>query len=278
MVGARSAAVSADHAAGQQPWLHPQGLPPQVGAVMSTRIGGVSQGPFASLNLRPWADAPGHDTPEAVARNQARFGAVLEGARPVWLDQVHGTRVLRLTPAAGDDQAPRAQADAAITTELGLACTVLVADCLPVLFASACGQVVGAAHAGWRGLAGGVLEATVAAMQQVAGVPASQLHAWLGACIGPAAFEVGADVREAFGPGAEAFFRQKPAEPMTEAAQRAPKWLADLPGLARWRLAQAGLTQVHSCGACTFSEPSRFFSFRRDGVTGRHAAAIWRRG
>lgn len=248
-------------------WLQATGLPAGVTGLMSTRLGGVSQPPYDSLNLRP----PGLrgdalDEPAAVLNNQARFAAALGGARPVYLDQVHGVAVVRLSAAtAATPGHPRA--DASFTTETGLACTVLVADCLPVLLASHDGAVVGAAHAGWRGLAGGVLEATLQAMTEASGVAADGMCAWLGACIGPQCFEVGADVREAFSGAPDALF-QPTGTP--------GKWWADLPGLARWRLGRAGLRQVTGGLWCTHSDASRFFSFRRERVTGRHAAAIWR--
>ena len=249
-------------------WLAATGLPPQVGGLMTSRQGGVSAAPFDSLNLRPpglRGDAV--DAPEAVWENQRRLAEVLAGARPVYLDQVHGTEVVRLT-AASLDTARLPRADACITTEVGLACTVLVADCLPVLLATADGQAVGAAHAGWRGLAGGVLEATVAALQGVSDQPAHQMHAWLGACIGPRRFEVGQDVRTAFAEAPEACF--------VSTGQPA-KWWADLPSLARWRLNRAGVVKVSGGRWCTHTDASRFFSFRRDRITGRHAAVIWRR-
>jgi len=249
-------------------WLPADGLPAGVAGGMSTRAGGVSAAPFDGLNLRPWglrADAV--DDPAAIAENQRRWAARMAPARPVWLDQVHGARVVRLGPGdLNDAGGPFQQADAAVTTERGVACTVLVADCLPVLFADARGRAVGAAHAGWRGLAGGVLEAIVEALCLAAACRPAELHAWLGACIGPSAFEVGEDVRTAFGPVARAHFRP---------TGQAGKWWADLPALARQRLVASGVTQVSGGGWCTVSEPSRFFSFRRDRVTGRHAASVW---
>lgn len=255
--------------AGHPDWLRPQDLPASVGAVMSTRAGGVSQGPFAGLNLRP-PELPGADVdePAAVLTNRERFALALEGARPVYLSQVHGVGVHRLTAADHAPGRPLAEADASITTERGIACTVLVADCLPVLFATQDGQGVGAAHAGWRGLAGGVLEATLAALHDATGRPPGEVCAWLGACIGPQRFEVGADVHEAFADGPASCFRP---------TGQPGKWWADLAGLARWRLERAGVVQLSGDGWCTASDASRFFSFRRDRVTGRHAAAIWRR-
>lgn len=241
--------------------------PATVGALMSTREGGVSRPPFDSLNLRP-AGLRGDavDDPQSIAENQRRFAAAM-GATPVWLDQVHGADVVRLHGVP--DGFPRA--DAAVTTEQGLACCVLVADCLPVLLCDAAGRAVGAAHAGWRGLAGGVLEHTVAALCEAAAAPPADLHAWLGPCIGPRQFEVGADVLAAFA-GDEAHFVPRPRP------DGSPRWLADLPALARARLARAGLTRVSGGAWCTVEDGSRFFSFRRDRVTGRLAAAVWRRG
>ena len=248
-------------------WPAPVG----VRALMSTRVGGVSLAPFDSLNLRPAALAGGtRDDPAAITENQRRFAAAL-GARPVWLNQVHGAAVRRLTQADLDAKKTLPMADAAITTESGIACAVLVADCLPVLLCSADATVVGAAHAGWRGLAAGVLEASLAAMQQACGCKPGEVLAWLGPCIGPAAFEVGADVLLAFGatpgePGRRFNFNPRP--------DGSPRWRADLAGLARDRLHAVGVTLISGAGECTVSQPSRFFSFRRDGRTGRMAAAI----
>lgn len=232
-----------------------------VGAWMSTRNGGVSQGPFESLNLGRSAG----DSAAAVDENRRRFAAEL-GAAPHWMSQVHGTRVLRLA-ASREDIATGA--DAAITTEPGVACSVMVADCLPVLLAAPGGTGVGAAHAGWRGLAAGVLEACVTALAEAARCRPAELVAWLGPCIGPRRFEVGEEVLSAFGGGPRFVERRR--------ADGALRWLADLPGLATDRLHRAGLTQISASGLCTVENDSRFFSYRRDGVTGRMAAAIWLR-
>jgi YfiH family protein len=246
----------------------PGGAPAGVGAAMSTRHGGVSTAPWHSLNL---GVAVG-DEAAAVARNRARWVEAL-GARPVWLRQVHGVQVLRLDATTPDH--PAEPADAAWTTEPGIACTVQVADCLPVLLATRDGRAVAAAHAGWRGLAAGVLEATVAALQAGTAVPAAELRAWLGPCIGPQAFEVGPEVLQGFGrpplPADQPGFRWSPR------ADGSPRWHADLPALARERLAAVGVTAVAVHGGCTVAGGSDFFSFRRDGVTGRLAAAVWRR-
>ena len=250
--------------------------PAQVSALMSTRSGGVSAAPFDSLNLRPpLLGGAGVDQPESVFQNQRHFSQAL-GAVPIWLNQVHGTTVVTLT--AADRQAGRdlPQADASISREPGLACTVLVADCLPVLFCSVDGLAVGAAHAGWRGLAAGVIDQTVSALCQLAGCPADQLLAWLGPCIGPQAFEVGEDVLQAFG--------VDPRQPDASLFRHSPRsdgghrWRADLAGLATRRLATLGVRQLSGGTWCTFSDASRFFSFRRDGRTGRMAAAVAIRG
>ena len=246
------------------------GAPAQVTALMSTRQGGVSQAPFDSLNLRP-PGLPGGDPddPAAVLQNQRRFAAAL-GARPVWLNQVHGAVVLRLHAGMAADALP--QADASVCTEPGIACAVLVADCLPVLLCTDDGSGVAAAHAGWRGLAGGVLDNTVAALCQATGLASERLLAWLGPCIGPTAFEVGEDVLRAFG--------ADPARPDPEcfiARQRSdgsPAWLVNLPALARQHLLALGVTQVSGGGWCTVGDASRFFSYRRDRRCGRLAGAI----
>jgi YfiH family protein len=186
-------------------------------------------------------------------------------AEPGWLHQVHGTRVARLVSTEQDKNEMR-ESDASVASEAGVVCAVMAADCLPVLFCDDAGTAVGAAHAGWRGLAAGVLEATVRAMGQ----PGDRLMAWMGAAIGPDSFEVGAEVREAFvavDPAAAACFRPR-AVP--------GKLLADLYGLARQRLARAGVRRVFGGGLDTYADPRRFFSYRRDGRTGRLAALVWR--
>ncbi|MEO7055540.1 MAG: peptidoglycan editing factor PgeF [Caldimonas sp.] len=239
---------------------------------MTTRTGGHSTGPFASMNVHAGAG----DDPDAVAANRMLFAAAM-GATPVFMRQVHGTRVVRVGVADTLPSAAIHDADAAVTSEPGVACAVMVADCLPLLFAAANGRAVGAAHAGWRGLAAGVVEATVRGVCAAADCAPADVVVWLGACIGPAAFEVGADVLEAF--GADTSAREATVASAVDASRFRPgrpdRWLADLPQLARDRLLAAGVTQVSGGGFCTVTEASRFFSFRRSGVTGRMVAAVW---
>lgn len=250
--------------------LLPQFSAPNVGALMTTRVGGVSRAPFDSLNLRPEVG----DDPLAVAQNRRRLQVAIS-AEPVRLDQVHGADVLAIDDAAlqGSRGGVLARADASLCLRPGVACEVQVADCLPVLFAHRGGRGVAAAHAGWRGLAGGVLEQTLVRLCSACGAAPSDIEVWLGACIGPTRFEVGADVLAAFGctptlPGG----RFVPAS-------AAGKWLADLSGLARDRFAAAGVTRLQgndgSLPWCTVSNPSRFFSFRRERVCGRMSALVW---
>ena len=245
-------------------WLLPELNVDGVGALMTTRRGGISASPFDSFNL---SERTG-DVAETVAYNRACLERVC-AAVPVYLNQVHGARVVRLGREDAQAGAPVHDADACITTDPGIACTVLVADCLPVLFAAPGGRAVGAAHAGWRGLAAGVLEATLHAVCEAAGCHPSQVQVWLGACIGPERFEVGADVVETFGSNADAGV----ASCFVPCASG--KWLADLPQLARHRLRGAGVTAVKGGEGCTVSDASRFYSFRRDRITGRMAASVW---
>jgi YfiH family protein len=226
---------------------------------MSTREGGLSDGPFASMNL---GTAVG-DVAERVAANRARFAAAC-GAAPVFLRQVHGTRVVRIGAADALPEAPRHDADASVTTEPGLACTVQVADCLPVLFAAPDGRGVAAAHAGWRGLAAGVLDATIADLCEAAGCRPRDLDAWLGVCIGPRAFEVGADVLEAFGVA-------RPAGPSVR-PDAAGKWLADLrPGAGPLR---RGRRAGRCRGGCLRGRVTVLFLSARPHHR-RMAAAVW---
>ncbi|MCX8520051.1 MAG: peptidoglycan editing factor PgeF [Rhodoferax sp.] len=255
-------------------WLLPDWpAPPSVRAICTTRSGGISTGMYASMNLGQHVG----DDPKRVHANRSHLQKAW-GVRAVFMHQVHGSTVQELNPQSLHG----APADAACTTAQELACTVMVADCLPVLLCDAAGCRVAAAHAGWRGLLGvngyGVLENTVAHMRQTAvvaqtGQQGHALLAWLGPCIGPRAFEVGEDVRQAF-------VAQSAAAQACFVAAKPGKWLADLPGLARQRLGALGITKIFgndgSDAWCTFSNPSRFFSHRRDAVSGRMAACIWR--
>lgn len=234
--------------------------PPGVRAVFTLRIGGVSVPPFDTFNVATHVG----DEPRAVAENRARLRASLElPAEPAWLEQVHGNRVVDLDgPASLGSLGP---ADAAVTRAPGRICVIQVADCMPVLFAAADGSAVGAAHAGWRGLAGGVLEATVRAMN----TPPAELLAWMGPAIGQPHFEVGDEVRAAFlaaDAGAAAAF----------AGNERGRWQCDLYALARRRLTALGVPSIHGGGWCTYAQARRFFSYRRDGRCGRMAALIWR--
>ena len=235
--------------------------PARVRAAFTLRQGGVSTAPYDSLNVGVHVG----DDPAAVAENRRRIRAQLQlPEEPAWIEQVHGIEVLDL-----DQSAATGTADAVFTRRPGLVCAVQVADCLPVLFATRDGRGVGAAHAGWRGLAGGVLEATVAALREATRAAPGDIVAWLGACIGPDAFEVGEDVREAFDADETRHFRAAPARDGRR------KWFADLPALAHGRLQRLGLVDIEACGLCTASDTSRFFSYRREGLTGRLAAAAW---
>jgi hypothetical protein len=233
--------------------------PPGVRAAFSLRDGGVSAGPWASLNLGNHVG----DDPAAVRENRRRLREALAlPGEPRWLEQVHGVAVSRDVAATVPPVA-----DAFVTERVGVVATVMVADCIPVLFCDRGGGVVAAAHAGWRGLLAGVLENTVQAM----GVDPDRLLAWLGPAIGPARFEVGPEVREAFlqsTPGEDAAARFVPSP--------AGRWLCDLPGLARDRLSRLGVGAVSGGQHCTASDAGRFFSHRRDAPrTGRMAAVVW---
>ena len=247
-------------------------------ALFSTRSGGVSQSPFHSLNL---GDHVG-DAAQAVSANRAvftqRLGGSIEptdGVRPIFLNQVHGTHVVALDVDTPDGTV----ADACLSVQRGLACTIMVADCLPVLLTDQAGSFVAAAHAGWRGLAGqdgsGVLESVIAAIMAGSSRTTATLIAWLGPCIGPDAFEVGDEVRSVF-----VSHDARAATCFTPITSGMPgKWLCDLQGLARQRLNSLGVAHVYgndgSTDWCTVSNPSRFFSHRRDRVSGRMAASIW---
>lgn len=230
--------------------------PAHVKSLMTTRIGGVSQGPYASLNLGSHVD----DDAAAVAVNRARLCSILP-AEPVWLNQVHGTTVVQADGVVGVPDA-----DASYTRQPGVVCTVLTADCLPVLFCSRDGNVVAAAHAGWRGLAAGVLETTLAAMR----VPPGEVIVWMGAAIGPAAFTVGGEVRD--------IFISTHPESIVAFSSYQEKWRADIYLLARIRLESVGIGAVYGGNHCTFNEPASFYSYRRSGFTGRMASMIWIEG
>lgn len=233
-----------------------QPLAPGIQALSTTREGGVSAAPWNSLNLGDHVD----DDPLAVAENRQRLQAELGIAQPQWLTQVHGVAVVE----ARSDGRGR-EADACWTRTPGVVCTVMTADCLPVLFASSDGRQVAAAHAGWRGLLNGVLEATLASFDDPA-----QVCAWFGPAIGPLAFEVGPEVRAAFmARDAEAEAAFKPSLTHDD------RWLADLYLLAQQRLKAAGIQSVSGGEHCTFTEQQDFFSYRRDGRTGRMASLIW---
>jgi len=247
-------------------WIVPDWpAPPSVQALATTRAGGVSAGAWAGLNL---GLATGDDR-DRVLRNRALLAAQLPSA-PRWLRQVHGARVVDASavPADGADTGATVEADAAFTVERGVVAAVLTADCLPVLFADTAGHAVAAAHAGWRGLAAGVLQATARALRAGVNDPGARLVAWLGPAIGPDHFEVGADVLDAMCaalPKARAAF--VPCGPH--------KFRADLYALARLALAQEAVADVHGGGDCTYCDATRFYSHRRDRVTGRQAALIW---
>ncbi len=236
-------------------WIVPDWPAPiNIKSLITTRHGGVSAGPFVSCNLGLHTG----DDAAAVAANRRRLRELLP-AEPKWLHQVHGNAVV-----IADDLGDVPAADASITHKPNIVCVVMVADCLPVLLCDRDGGAVGIAHAGWRGLATGVIENTVHAM----GLPPGRMLVYLGPAIGPAAFEVGADVRDAFLP-------HDPAAASAFAALPDNKWHADLFLLARQRLARCGVTKIHGGGLCTASDPARFYSHRRDRITGRMAALIW---
>ncbi|GAO35612.1 laccase [Sulfuricella sp. T08] len=246
-------------------WIIPDWpAPANVRALQTTREGGVSVGAYATLNL---GDHVGDDT-VAVVRNRALLREALP-ADPVWLKQVHGNIVVDADRTVGVPDA-----DAALSRQLGKVCAVMTADCLPLLICDEAGTVVAATHAGWRGLAGGVVEATVNAMN----VAPERLMVWLGPAIGPAAFEVGEEVRQAFmarDPAAEKAFVPSPVVSNQDSTLDTQKWLADIYLLARQRLALLGVKQVYGGGLCTYTDAERFYSYRRDQATGRMASLIW---
>ena len=244
--------------AGADPdWIVPEwSVPPNVRAFITTRAGGVSAAPYDTLNL---GLSTGDDR-NAVVENRSRVRAALP-AEPRWLKQVHGARVV---PAASVHDRP--EADASFAREAGIVCVIQIADCLPILLADRTGTVIAAAHAGWRGLAAGVIDNTVEAMRDTG---ARDILAYIGPGIGPDAFEVGEDVLEAYvtrdAEAAHAFRAHTPG-----------KWLADLPALARRALVRCGVRDVCGGNLCTYSDARRFYSYRRERTTGRMAAFIWR--
>ncbi|MFJ2321975.1 peptidoglycan editing factor PgeF [Pseudomonas sp. NPDC087817] len=235
-------------------WLTPDWpAPASVRACVTTREGGVSEAPFDSLNLGDHVD----DRPQDVAENRRRLTEHFS-IKPAWLQQVHGITVTHADPGVV------ATADASWTATPGIACAAMTADCLPALFCDRAGTRVAAAHAGWRGLAAGVLEATLDTLD----VPAEDVLVWLGPAIGPQAFEVGPEVREVF-------INQLPeAADAFVPSSNAGKFMADIYMLARLRLAERGVTAVYGGGFCTVNDP-RFFSYRRASRTGRFASLVW---
>jgi len=244
-------------------WIIPQWpAPSHIRAVSTTRIGGVSSGKFASMNLGNNT----HDNIVAVAKNRNELIKSLElPDEPCWLHQVHSNKVVRLY----NDTVVNQSADASYTTLPNKVCVVLTADCLPVLFCAKDGSVVAAVHAGWRGLANGILETTISTLLHFGKCKPENLMAWLGPAIGPGVFEVGKDVRDKF------------VEHTAEAKRafrrilREPKWLADIYLLAQQRLASMGVSDVYGGSFCTVSQYEKFYSYRRDGQTGRMASLIW---
>lgn len=238
-------------------WISPDWpAPANVRAISTTRRGGVSAAPYDSLNL---GDHVGDNPQDVAANRQIVVEQLGLPATPCWLQQVHGTRVVRADECRG------AEADGAFTDTAGVVCAVMTADCLPILLCDRAGERVAALHAGWRGLVGGVVESGVGAMAR----EGDELLAWLGPAIGPARFEVGEEVRTAFlahHENAVSAFRPSPGG----------RWLADLYELARQRLTGCGVQEITGGGFCTYDEKERFFSYRREPVTGRSATLIWR--
>ena len=263
-----------------QPGWH---VAPRVRALVTTRNGGVSLPPYGRWN--DGIDRPGGlnlgrlagDDPLCVAANRARVLALTGGAEAAWLEQIHGAEVVDAHEVLDQARAgaPLVRADASVTDRPGTICVVMIADCMPVLLCDADGRAVGAAHAGWRGLAGGVVEKTAQRVAGLAGVQPGSLHAYLGPSIGPAAFEVGADVRDAFMNGVDGSQREATARAFVPRPGSPGKYLADLPALARLRLQRFGVTQITGGDLCTVAARERFYSYRRDRVTGRMAAMIW---
>ncbi len=250
-----------------QQWIRPEWpAPANVSTLITTRAGGVSRGPYGAPSERGGMNI-GLRTGDEIAdvmSNRALLRACLP-AEPHWLNQVHGAAVVdaqQSEPSAG-------AADASFTDTPNVVCTVSIADCMPVFLADTSGRCVGVAHAGWRGLAAGVLQAAVNEMRQRLGNADAEILAYLGPAIGPLHFEVGPEVLEAMR-------KQVPDAESAFAAHSRGKYRANLFALARMALAQVGVRRIQGGEDCTFSDPTRFYSFRRDGTTGRHAALIWR--
>jgi len=256
---------------------------PRVRALVTTRDGGVSEAPFG--RWQNGADFPGGlnlgmksgDDLAAVAANRERLLKLVGASEAAWLEQIHGAGIVRAEDALAQAHANGAptRADASVTDRPGTVCVVMVADCMPVLLCDEAGRAVGAAHAGWRGLAAGIVEQTAQRVAELAGVEAGALHAYLGPSIGPDAFEVGADVRDAFMNGVGAAQRDATANAFVEHPHNPGKYLADLPALARLRLQRLGVTRIVGGDLCTVTQRERFYSYRRDRETGRMAAMIW---
>ncbi|PRX31515.1 hypothetical protein B0G75_105300 [Paraburkholderia sp. BL18I3N2] len=256
---------------------------PRVRALVTTRDGGVSEAPFG--RWQNGADLPGGlnlgmksgDDLAAVAANRERLLKLVGASEAAWLEQIHGAGIVRAEDVLAQAHANGAptRADASVTDRPGTVCVVMVADCMPVLLCDEAGRAVGAAHAGWRGLAAGIVEQTAQRVAELAGVEAGALHAYLGPSIGPDAFEVGADVRDAFMNGVGAAQRDATANAFVEHPHNPGKYLADLPALARLRLQRLGVTRIVGGDLCTVTQRERFYSYRRDRETGRMAAMIW---
>ena len=247
-------------------WIIPQWpCPPHVKSLISTRQGGVSEGAYASLNMGLHVGDKAenvHENRKILEEQAAKMGRVGEDLHILWLEQVHGVTVIGAGIPVQTDLPP--VGDAAFTNKAGIACAVMTADCLPVLFCNEAGTCVAAAHAGWRGLLAGVLEKTV----QTMACSGAQLSVYLGPAIGPNTFEVGEEVHKAF-------IDQDKESSCAFTASAPGKWLADIYSLARLRLHKQGIEKIYGGHYCTFEEKSRFFSYRRDGTTGRMVSMIW---
>jgi polyphenol oxidase len=256
---------------------------PRVRALVTTRNGGVSLPPFG--RWQDGVDQPdglnlgflSGDDPDHVAQNRARLMALTGASHAAWLKQIHGADVVNASDvlARVEAGAPVVEADASVTNTTGTICVVMIADCMPVLLCDPQGRAVGAAHAGWRGLAAGVVEKTAQRVAELADAPLTSLYAYLGPCIGPDAFEVGADVRDAFMKGVDDAQREATANAFVARPDLPGKYFANLPALARLRLQRLGITQISGGDACTVTDRERFYSYRRERVTGRMAAMIW---